>query len=172
LLSDGARTLTVIRTIALDGATVERLKQHREAQLVERALAGDGYVDTDMVFCDELGNPLPPHWLSEQFLRLRNAAGIPTGTMHTLRHTAATLMLTNGVPLHVVAARLGDRPETLLRVYAHLLPQSDEGAAEGMAELVAGPTEALPAAAHAEADQRAAGRALSVHPDTKRYAPR
>jgi site-specific recombinase XerD len=30
--------------------------------------------------------------------------------MHTLRHTAATLTLTNGVPVHIVAAPLGDRP--------------------------------------------------------------
>lgn len=45
--------------------------------------------------------------------------------------------LTNGVPLHVVAARLGDRPETMLRTYAHLLPQSDVEAAEQVAALIA-----------------------------------
>ena len=45
-------------------------------------------------------------------------------------------MLTTGVPIHVVAARLGDRPETILKTYAHLLPQSDEQAALGMAELL------------------------------------
>jgi integrase len=122
---------------------VERLKQHMEAQLVERALAGDAYADNDLVFADELGAPLPPGRISDRFVAHRKACGLLVGTMHTLRHTAATLMLTNGVPLHVVAARLGDRPETLLRVYSHLLPQSDEGAAEGMAELVAGPTEAV-----------------------------
>lgn len=51
--------------------------------------------------------------------------------------THATLALTNGVPLHVVAARLGDRPETILRTYAHLLPQSDVEAAEQVAALIA-----------------------------------
>jgi integrase len=56
--------------------------------------------------------------------------------MHTLRHTAATLMLSNGVPVHVAAARLGDRPETILKTYAHLLPQSDEQAAIGIAQLL------------------------------------
>ncbi len=50
-----------------------------------------------------------------------------------MRHTAATLALTNGVPLHIVAARLGDDPKTLISTYAHLLPQSDELAAERMA---------------------------------------
>jgi integrase len=55
-----------------------------------------------------------------------------------LRHSAATLALTNGVPVHVVAARLGDRPETLLKTYAHLLPASDSEAAERVASLLAG----------------------------------
>jgi integrase len=57
-------------------------------------------------------------------------AGIPTGTLHTLRHTAATLALTAGVPVHIVAARLGGDPKTILGTYAHLLSQSDELAAE------------------------------------------
>jgi len=56
------------------------------------------------------------------------------GTLHTLRHTAATLALTSGVPVHIVAARLGDNPQTVLSSYAHLLPQSDELAAERVAE--------------------------------------
>ena len=44
-----------------------------------------------------------------------------------------SLALTAGVPLHVVAGRLGDDPRTLLGVYAHLLPHSDEQAAEAVA---------------------------------------
>jgi integrase len=124
------------RPVALDPETVEALDRHLEAQERDKKKAGDAYRDEDLIFCNELGAPIPPNRLSAQFLRHRKAAGIPTGTLHTLRHTAATLMLTNGQPLHVVAARLGDRPETILRVYAHLLPRSDEGAAAGMAELL------------------------------------
>ena len=75
---------------------------------------------------DELGGPIYPTRLTERFRVLRAAAGIPPGTLHTLRHTCATLALTNGVPIHIVAARLGDDPKTVLGTYAHLLPQSDE----------------------------------------------
>jgi integrase len=57
--------------------------------------------------------------------------------LHTLRHTAATLALTSGVPVHIVAARIGDNPATLLTTYAHLLPQSDELAAERVAVALA-----------------------------------
>jgi hypothetical protein len=41
-----------------------------------------------------------------------------------------------GVPVHIVAARLGDDPTTVLTTYAHLLPQSDELAAERVAALL------------------------------------
>jgi integrase len=61
----------------------------------------------------------------------------PAGSQHVLRHTAATLALTSGIPVHIVAARLGDNPTTLLDVYALLLPTSDELAAERVAALLA-----------------------------------
>lgn len=124
------------RTIALDSETVETLRQHREAQLLERAFAGEAYVDNDLVFADELGCPIYPQRLTEAFLRQRKAAGLPSGSLHVLRHTHATLALTLGVPVHVVAAGIGDRPETVLRVYAHLLPQSDVEAAQQVAALI------------------------------------
>jgi integrase len=125
------------RTVALDPETVAALREHRDRQLVERAVAGDAYDDGDLVFADALGRPFHPNRLTEGFRENRKAAGIPTGTLHTLRHTAATLALTSGVPVHIVAARLGDNPETVLSTYAHLLPQSDELAAERIAGVLA-----------------------------------
>jgi integrase len=87
------------------------------------------------VFCDELGQTIHPQKLSDWFVRGRKAAGIPTGSLHILRHTSATLALTANppVPLHVVAGRLGDDPKTVLGTYAHLLPHSDAMAAEAVA---------------------------------------
>ena len=106
------------RTIALDLDTVEALRRHRVVQTLERDVAGAAYEDHDLVFCDELGRPYYPTRLGEWFVKARKAAGIPTGSLHILRHTAATLSLTNGVPLHVVAGRLGDDPKTILGTYA------------------------------------------------------
>jgi integrase len=119
------------RTIALDAQTVEALRRHRAAQVLERDFAGDAYDDRDLVFAHALGAPINPKRITEQFVRHRTAAGIPSGTLHILRHTAAPLALTATppVPLHIVAARLGDDPTTMLGTYAHLLPQSDAAAA-------------------------------------------
>ena len=126
------------RTIALDPDTVQALRHHRDTQRLERDLAGAAYEDGDLAFCDELGRPIQPKWLTKRFTTLRAAAGIPTGSLHILRHTAATLALTATppVPLHIVAGRLGDEPTTLLGVYAHLLPRSDAQAAEALAAVL------------------------------------
>ena len=91
------------------------------------------------MFCDELGRVIYPKRLTGRFRTLRAAAGITTGSLHILRHTAATLALTATppVPLHIVAGRLGDDPTTLLSTYAHLLPRSDAQAAETLAAVLA-----------------------------------
>lgn len=88
------------------------------------------------MFCDELGGPICPQGLSAVFKRRRKAARLATGSFHVLRHTAATLALTSGVRLQVVAARPGDRPETILGTYAHLLQQSDAEAAAQVASVI------------------------------------
>ena len=84
------------RTVSLDVETVDAIRRHRDSQLLERDLAAGAYEDHDLVFCDELGAPIGPSLLSHRFRRHREAAGIPTGSLHTLRHSAATLMLLAG----------------------------------------------------------------------------
>jgi integrase len=121
------------RTIALDPETVEALLRHRAAQVLARDFAGSAYEDGDLVFANALGHPMRAKSLDDWFKPHRNAATISTGTPNILRHTHATILLTEGVPLHIVAARLGDDLKTVLRTYAHLLPQGDESAAQTMA---------------------------------------
>lgn len=62
---------------------------------------------------------------------------LPKGTPHTLRHTHATLLLTDGVPPHVVQARLGHASSrTTLDVYAHVLPSSEREVADRFAAVL------------------------------------
>ena len=86
------------RTIALDPETVATLERHRDAQLLEQAFAGEAYEQGDLVFCNELGRPIYPGDLTARFRRLRKASGLSSGSLHVLRHTAATLMLLEGIP--------------------------------------------------------------------------
>jgi hypothetical protein len=77
-------------------------------------------------------NFVPPQPLTEWFRHHRKGAGIPTGSLHILRHRDH-VDVDSGIPVHVAAARVGDTPATVLSTYAHLLPQSDEIAAERVA---------------------------------------
>jgi integrase len=111
------------RTVALDEETVRVLCEHREVQLAERAFAGPAYADRDLVFADELGGPINPNRLSGAFALHRRQAGLPAGTLHTLRHTHATHLLSNGVlgmwrPL--ASATTGRRCSTPTRISCRL----------------------------------------------------
>jgi integrase len=122
------------RTISLDPETVAALEAHRERQLLERDAAGNAYEDRDLIFADELGRTINPQRFTATFGVLRKASGIRPGRFHDVRHSHATHLLTEGVPVDIVAARLGhSSPMVTLSVYAHVLPTSDERAAEVMA---------------------------------------
>ena len=65
------------------------------------------------------------------------AEPLPHARLHDLRHTHATTLLLAGVPVHVVAARLGHAdPSITLRVYAHVINQQLVEAAEIFAKRV------------------------------------
>ncbi|MEU6799346.1 hypothetical protein ABZ907_47330 [Nonomuraea wenchangensis] len=81
------------RVIALDADTVTALRNHRKAQTVERLAAGEAWVDSGFVFTDEIGRPLHPRRVSDQFYLLSYEAGLPPVRLHDLRHGAASLML-------------------------------------------------------------------------------
>ncbi len=125
------------RTVTIDDETVEALTRHRGAQKVERSLAGDAYVDRDLIFADAIGAPLYPQRITEAFGALRKTSGIRPGRLHDLRHSVATHLLTAGVPVRIVAARLGhSSPVVTSTTYVHVLPRSDEQAAQIIGELL------------------------------------
>ncbi len=122
------------RTITLDEVTVAAIDAHRTAQNIERAFAGDAYVDRDLIFANELGGPLTPQRVTDRFNTLRKAAGIRPGRLHDLRHTHASHLLAAGVPISLVAARLGhSSPIITLGIYSHVFPSSDRDAVNALA---------------------------------------
>jgi integrase len=85
------------------------------------------------VFCNEFGGPLDPSWQSAVFKDALRAASLPVIRFHDLRHTAATLLLTQGVHVKVVSEMLGHASITLtLDTHSHLLPVMHASAAAAM----------------------------------------
>lgn len=119
------------RYIALDPTTVAALKAWRKYHLEhERMLIGSHYVDSGLVFVNPDGSGILPNRLSIWFRNAVKRSGLPAIRLHDLRHTYATIALRRGTPVKVVSARLGHQTIAItLDLYAHALPQDDEGAA-------------------------------------------
>jgi integrase len=128
------------RKIALTDAAVEALRAHRTRQLEERLVAGNAWQDGDLVFCNSLGGPLyPSNVRAEYYIPIVRAAGLPYIRPHDLRHTAATLMLLQGVHPKVVSEMLGHASVAItLSLYSHVLPDMQLAATTAMDRVLHG----------------------------------
>jgi integrase len=121
------------RSINLSKSMVLELKAHKSAQVKERKSAAL-WQDTGYVFTSNVGTPLDPRNVAKRFSSACSKARIGKWHPHELRHTAASLMLANGVPLQVVSEILGHASIRITSdVYGHVLAPQRQEAAETMA---------------------------------------
>jgi integrase len=107
------------RTLPIDAVTVAALRALRDLQAIEGIDATPAYNASDYLAVDELGQPVNPEWLSDEFHRLTTAAGLPRIRVHDVRHSANSLMADAGVPLHIRAGWCGHSPEVNGTIYTH-----------------------------------------------------
>lgn len=125
------------REIGLGTATVAILKEHRQKQFELMGIKGEQWHEQDLMFPSQTGMPLDRDNLRKHFKRLLKNSGLPRIRFHDLRHTAASLMLNNGVPVIVVSRRLGHaRPSITLDIYGHLIPSKQQEIASLMDQLL------------------------------------
>lgn len=79
-----------------------------------------------------------PTTVSKAFLRKVKGIGFPGLRLHDLRGSHETMLLDNGVPVHVVAERCGHDPAVMLRSYAKRTRKADNSAAAIMGQLSKG----------------------------------
>lgn len=130
------------RSIPIPQDVVEVLKtvrrQHKEDRL---AIGSAGYDPRGFVCAWDDGKPLEPNWVGKQWRRIRDddkeqakkeerAPYISDGVrFHDLRHTHATILLSQGVSLKVVQERLGHESITTTGdIYAHVTPTMQQEA--------------------------------------------
>jgi integrase len=125
------------RSIALGSQSLQILRAHYNQQQLEMRAAGNQWVDHGLVFTTSIGTPIHYRNLVREFKMLLNKAGLPDVRFHDLRHTAASLMLNQGVPPIVASKRLGHaRVSITLDIYGHLMPDMQEDAAQIMDDLI------------------------------------
>ena len=91
------------RSVSIAPFALEALKQHRERQLQAKAKVGAAWQEHDYVFCTSIGTHFNPTTdILNQLKMLLKKAGLPEIRFHDLRHSAATLLLSEGVHPKVV----------------------------------------------------------------------
>lgn len=128
------------RDVTIDPRSAAALRGWRKAQMAERLAWGAAYQGgEDLLFTWEDGRPVLPDFATRTFGVLTTGLEVPRLKLHELRHTHATMLLRDGVPVHVVAKRLGHKdPSVTLNVYADAIPDDDGRAVETFAKAVWG----------------------------------
>ena len=87
----------------------------------------------EYVFVNELGERMRPNYLTEYFPKYIAKHGMPKMRFHDLRHSCASLLLANGVPLKQIQEWLGHSDfSTTANIYAHLDYRSKISSAQAM----------------------------------------
>ncbi|MGV9748532.1 tyrosine-type recombinase/integrase [Nocardia farcinica] len=102
------------------------LRSLKITQKAEALALGERWTDERLIAVREDGVPIRPEWFTDEFQRCAKAAGVPVIRLHDTRHTAATILLESGAPVAAVAKWLGHDSAVLLRVYAHVMPETLE----------------------------------------------
>ena len=111
------------RPLLLSTAAVMMLLEYQRWQDEQRHKLGDAWEDQDgRVFTTDTGAPIFPDSVTQWFSKFIARSGMPKVTIHSLRHTYASLMIADGAPLVVVSKQLGHaQTSTTANIYAHAI---------------------------------------------------
>ena len=118
-----AKTKSSLRTLPLIGSFREYFLQVKEAQELNKQISGNCYNHEydGFVFVDELGERMRANYLTSAFPKFLEGHGLRRMRFHDLRHSCASLLLANGVPLKHIQEWLGHSDfTTTANIYAHL----------------------------------------------------
>lgn len=119
------------RTISLSQLNLIALESHRIKMQAEYAAVGQELTEDELVFPSEKLLPMNESVVRMNFKRILKKAGLPEIRFHDLRHTAASLMLNQGIPLYIVSRILGhSKPSVTIDMYGHLIEEKLDLAAE------------------------------------------
>lgn len=120
------------RRFGIPAQLLTQLRAHRVAQNEERLFAGSKWEDGNFVFARPDGRPIDPKRDWQDWKDILAEAGLPSIRLHDARHTAATLMLAQGVPTRVAMEILGHSRITITQGYQHAVDSLLVAAAEKM----------------------------------------
>lgn len=135
--TDGTKTEQSRRSIRVTQHVIDLLKSYKADQAARRLLLGDAWAaewtEHPRLFTNQDGRPMSPSTPLNRLRRYLDKLGLPPVSLHSLRHTNATLLIQQGVSVRAVSGRLGhSQTSTTMNIYAHQLQSADAAAAEAL----------------------------------------
>lgn len=137
-IEDTTKTFSSKRVIKLPSPVMELLHEYRAEQLTERYRLGDKWEESGKIFTAWNGAPIYPGTVTAWFADFVKRHELPKVSVHSLRHTNATLLIAGGTDLRTVSKRLGHSNMTTTgNIYTHAIQTADERAAETLGDILA-----------------------------------
>lgn len=137
LITKDTKTHKSRRAVNLPDPLIVQLKSHRARQNALKLNLGEAWTNSGHIFTSAVGTPIDPRNLYREFQVICRDANIGKWHPHELRHSAASLMLAQGVKLQVVSEVLGHSSIRMTAdVYGHVLAPDRQAAADAMGSLL------------------------------------
>ena len=125
------KTKNAKRQITISAQLADMLFLHKKKQEEVNTLFSGGYNDQELVICSHLGTIQDPQNVLRVMKRIIQTSGVSPIRFHDLRHTHASILISEGVDLVKVSKRLGHaNAKITLEYYAHLMPNEDDQVAD------------------------------------------
>lgn len=137
VFTDDTKTEASHRVCRIAADTVQLLRELRAWQNEQRFAIGDQWQNSGRVFTAWNGAPIHPDSITGWFTRFVKKHDLPPVTIHSLRHTNATLLIAAGTNIRTVSNRLGhSQTSTTMNIYAHAIQSADAAAAEALGNIL------------------------------------
>ena len=114
------KTESSIREVAIPDFVISLLEEYKLWYEEQKSIYGELWTNSDRLFVQADGKPMQPSTISKWFVKYVAQIGLPVINFHGLRHTNATLLISQNIDVAVVAARLGHAQiTTTFNFYVH-----------------------------------------------------
>ena len=137
VFEEETKNTSSMRSIKVGQDLIDILNDFRDWQDSEREKAGEFWIGGSKIFTAQDGRPINPGTVTSWFHNFIQSNDLPQISIHGLRHTNASIMISSGVPITTTAKRLGHSTSaTTSKIYAHAIASADAAAASAIQAVI------------------------------------
>lgn len=137
MITKDTKNLSSTRIIDLSDSAIILLKNYQKWQNERRLAMGNQWHNTDRLFTKTNGLPMNVDTIGQWFKKFISKTDLPHVTLHSLRHTNATLMIATGADIRSISGRLGhSNTSTTLNIYSHFIESKNREIADKLQEML------------------------------------